>query len=245
MLLVRKLQLTDPRKWHKQIRLMTRNDKTELCISIPDTNKHDHAKNKHDHAKIADFINENFISVLRYSTLKLDLGNMEAFLPAPGPPPKLYPWDVYARLRQVKPGKSSGPDGISPKIIKEFSYEFSTPICDILNSSYNQGVVPEQWKKAIVVPIPKSNPPCADKLRPISLTDCFAKIAEGFITGWVLEDIGDKIDPHQFGNVKGISTTHYLVSLLHFQHQGADKAGNVGTVVLTDFPKHLTGWTTG
>ncbi len=224
---VRELQSTDPRKWHQQIRSMTRNDKAGLCISIPGISEH-------DHTKIADSINEAFIKVSS-GVPPLDLGTLEAFLPAPSLPPKLHPWDVYAQLSRVKPGKSSGPDGISPKVIKEFAYEF--PICDILNSSYNEGVLPQQWKKAIVVPIPKSNPPRADKLRPISLTDCFAKIAESFITKWVLEDIGDKIDPHQFGNIKGVSTSHYLVSLLHFLHQGADRAGNVGTVVLTDFSK--------
>ena len=46
-----------------------------------------------------------------------------------------------------------------------------------------------------------------------------------------------KIDLQQYGNVQGISTSHYLVSLLHNLHQGADKVGNIGTVVLTDFSK--------
>ena len=110
-------------------------------------------------------------------------------------------------------------------------------VYDILNSSYAEGVVPTQWKKAIVVPIPKTNPPKCDKLRPVSLSNCFAKVAETFITDWILEDISDKIDLQQYGNVKGVSTSHYLVSLLHFLHQGADKVNNVGTVVLTDFSK--------
>ena len=128
----------------------------------------------------------------------------------------------------IKASKASGPDGISPKIIKEFAYEFSTPICDILNSSYAEGVVPTQWKKAIVVPIPKTNLPKCDKLRPVSLSDCFAKVAETFITDWILEDISDRIDLQQYGNVKGVSTSHYLVSLLHFLHQGADKSQQCG-----------------
>ena len=37
--------------------------------------------------------------------------------------------------------------------------------------------------------------------------------------------------------VKGISTSHYLVSLMHFLHSGAEVPKNVGTVVLTDFSK--------
>ena len=64
------------------------------------------------------------------------------------------------------------------------------------------------------MPILKANPPKCDKLGPVSLSDCFAKVAETFITGWILQDISDKIDLQQYGNVKGVSTSHYLVSLL-------------------------------
>ena len=42
---------------------------------------------------------------------------------------------------------------------------------------------------------------------------------------------------NQYGNVKGVSTSHYLVSLMHFLHSGAEVPKNVGTVVLTDFSK--------
>ena len=109
---------------------------------------------------------------------------------------------MYTELNNVKTTKATGPDGISPKLVKEFAYELSLPLTDVLNCSYTEGVVPKQWKKAIVVPIPKTKPVRADKLRPISLTDCFAKIGEGFVTNWVLDDIQDKIDPRQFGNIK-------------------------------------------
>ena len=71
----------------------------------------------------------------------------------------------------------------------------------------------------------------------MSLSYCFAKVAETFITDWILEDISHKIDLQQYVNVKGVSTKHYLLSLLHFLHQGADKLNNVGTVVLADFSK--------
>jgi hypothetical protein len=54
---------------------------------------------------------------------------------------------------------------------------------------------------------------------------------------WILDDIGSMIDLKQFGNVKGVSTSHYLLNLFHFLHQGAEKRHNVGTVVLTDFSK--------
>ena len=40
----------------------------------------------------------------------------------------------------------------------------------------------------------------------------------------MLEDASDKIDTQQFGNIKGVSTSHYLVSLLNFLHSGAEMA---------------------
>ena len=71
----------------------------------------------------------------------------------------------------------------------------------------------------------------------MSLTSFFAKITEGFVTGWVLDDVEHKIAKRQFGNMTGMSTAHYLVSLVHYLHQGPDKSQNIGTVVLKDFYK--------
>ena len=87
---------------------------------------------------------------------------------------------------------------------------------------------PSSGNKPFLFPYPKqSTSPRVDKLRPVALTDCFTLIGKRFVTNWVL----------QYGNIKRISTSHYLVSLLHSLHQGNDKINNIGTVVLTDLSK--------
>ena len=96
------------------------------------------------------------------------------------------------------------------------------PRTDILNSSYQQGTVPSQWKQAVVVPIPKTNRPAWNSLRPVSLTDHFAKLAESFMTKWILSNIENKLDPNQFGNRKGVSTAHYLIKLMENLYNHAD-----------------------
>ena len=68
-------------------------------------------------------------------------------------------------------------------------------------------------------------------MRPISLTDIFAKIAERFVAERVVQDIENNIDGSQFGDVLDVSTSHYLVSLQHYLHQVSDKSYNIGTVV--------------
>ena len=50
-------------------------------------------------------------------------------------------------------------------------------------------------------------------MSPISLTDIFAKIAEGFIAKWLVQDIHDSVDINQFGNIQGVSIAHYLLNL--------------------------------
>ena len=83
-------------------------------------------------------------------------------------------------------------------MLKEFAYEFSTPICDILNSSYAEGVVLYTMGKSHC---------CAHSKKmwqiKISVIWYFAiKVAETFISDWILADISDKIVLQQYSNVK-------------------------------------------
>jgi hypothetical protein len=110
-------------------------------------------------------------------------------------------------------------------------------VCDIINSSLCEGVVPTQWKKAIVVPIPKVIPtPSMDKLRPVSLTPTLAKVAETFVTNWVMQDLSQQLDPRPYGNRKARSTSHYLVQLVQYAHQALEDGCNVNLLAI-DYSK--------
>ena len=88
----------------------------------------------------------------------LNTVKLPAFLSTKDPPLQLYPWKVYSELKKFNPTKSGGPDKIPGKIEREFAYELSIPFTDILNASFTEGVVPSQWKRGIVVPVPKQTP---------------------------------------------------------------------------------------
>ena len=123
------------------------------------------------------------------------------------------------------------------KIIKTFSFDLSQPITDIINSSLSEGRVPSQWKKAIVIPIPKVVPtPSLDKLRPVSLTPTVAKIAKSFVADWVMPDIEPALDPRQYGNRKSRSTSHYRVHLIQYLHQALED-GCCANVLAIDYSK--------
>ena len=46
------------------------------------------------------------------------------------------------------------------RVVRQASLSASRIAVDILNSFYAEGIVPTQWKKGIVVPIPKKKTIC-------------------------------------------------------------------------------------
>ena len=58
---------------------------------------------------------------------------------------------------------------------------------------------------------------------------------EGFISEWLEELCPDDDDSVQFGCVKGTSTTHCLIELLHHWSMATDKLGHYVRILLIDF----------
>jgi hypothetical protein len=69
-----------------------------------------------------------------------------------------------------------------------------------------------------------------------SLTNHFV-IAEGYIVNWLFTDIEPNLDPNQYGNRPGRSTSHYLVHLVNTLYSHAETPGSISTVVITDYSK--------
>ena len=59
-------------------------------------------------------------------------------------------------INELKANKSQGPDDFHPKLIKETVNKIKEPLCKIFDKSLQEGVLPDDWKKANVTPIFKS-----------------------------------------------------------------------------------------
>ena len=56
---------------------------------------------------------------------------------------------------------------------------FAAPLAELFNQSINCGIVPQQWKKACITPIPKvAHPTVASDYRPISITSVLSRMLE-------------------------------------------------------------------
>lgn len=146
--------------------------------------------------------------------------------------------EVYSALRRIKTTKSPGPDGIPNKLLKIFALELAPVICHIYNSSLQQGTFPQNLKRSLVVPIPKTSHPRSmeEDLRPISLTAQIGKIMEGFILDSLLVEVSGKLDKKQFA-LPNKSTTQALVYFMHLILSGLDKGNCSARLFFADFRK--------
>ena len=127
------------------------------------------------------------------------------------------PQIVFNKLEHINIRKAPGPDNLPNWFLRDFAFALCDPLSVIFNTSIQTGTVPSIWKQANVIAVPKTKPPKSiqQDIRPISLTPTLSKILESIIGRWMLGKISDKFDPKQFGAIRGRSTSHALVDILH------------------------------
>ena len=60
---------------------------------------------------------------------------------------------VRRLLQQLVVGKACGPDGLSARILRECANELAVPLSKLFQKSLRDGISPEQWAEANIVPI--------------------------------------------------------------------------------------------
>ena len=166
-----------------------------------------------DMRELASRINDSLIAVSADLT-RLTTANIIDDTEAP---PDEYdyfisPEEVFNKLERINIRKSPGPGNLPNWFLRDFAFALCDPLCHIFNVSVQEGEVPNIWKQANVIAIPKTKPTNSieQDLRPISLTATVSKVFESLVGRWMLEAISDKLDSKQFGAVKGRSTSHAL-----------------------------------
>ncbi|KAI8510654.1 hypothetical protein Bbelb_115700 [Branchiostoma belcheri] len=226
---VQTLKGENPARWYADIKTMLNIQNKGLTLNVEGVNP---ANNK----AIAEVVNRALCQVTT-SLPPLNPSLLPTFLPAQ-PTPEINPWEMYIKLKNVQARIKSRWTGWRPG--KDYK-----GICvrvEYTHDSYPgqfsaEGHVPTQWRRANVVPLPKTNPPVLSELRPVSLTPILAKVCESFVSAWTLNDIKHKIDKSQFGCVAGKSTTHCLVDIVHHLSKTSDRPSTVSTLIQTDFAK--------
>ena len=72
-------------------------------------------------------------------------------------------YEVLKIIKSLKNGKAPGPDGITSTMLKHTAAQVAFPLALIFNNSFKEGKIPDDWKRANVVPIHKSGDVCGIK----------------------------------------------------------------------------------
>ena len=142
-------------------------------------------------------------------------------------------------LRGINAHKATGPDAIPAMLLKEAADQLAPILTTIYRASLQQAIVPEEWKKANVVPIfKKGDHSAASNYRPVSLTSIASKMMEHIISSQVMRhlDINDVLHDAQHGFRKRRSCETQLILSADDFLKTLDK--NVQTdAILLDFSK--------
>ena len=85
--------------------------------------------------------------------------------------------DVWNQLITLNPGKSSGPDGCHPHVLREVKEGVVTLLYLIFKKSLEDGKLPTPWKDAIVTALhKKGDKRLPSNYRPVSLTSSISDL---------------------------------------------------------------------
>ena len=144
---------------------------------------------------------------------------------------------------------SCGPDRIHYKMIKRLPKNATNHLLAIYNRIWTGNYFPEEWKEAIVIPIPKPQKDHTNPLnyRPIALTSCLCKVLEKIINNRLMEYLEGKkiLSSVQCGFRKGRATIDHLVRLETYIRQNMAE-GRATVAVFFDLQKaYDTTWRYG
>ncbi|CAM5135878.1 unnamed protein product [Natator depressus] len=146
---------------------------------------------------------------------------------------------VRDHLEKLDEHKSMGPDVLHPRVLKELADVIAEPLAIIFENSWRLGKVPDDWKKANVVPIfKKREKEDPGNYRPVSFTSVPGKIMEQVLKESILKHLEDRkvIRNSQHGFTKGKSC---LTNLIAFYDEitGSVDEGKAVDVLFLNFSK--------
>ncbi len=132
--------------------------------------------------------------------------------------------------------KVTGPDNISTFLLKTFAEELTPAWHQLFQLSINTQVVPEIWKKFIIIPVPKTACRREDNdYRPVALTSNVFKSLERLMLNALRAEVEPVLDEYQFAYTNKRSTSDAISTIMHFTPKHLEIPGAYARLLLTDF----------
>lgn len=103
-------------------------------------------------------------------------------------------------LRKIKPAKAPGVDEVAPEFIKYLGERGRKELLDIMNEAWERGIIPEDWKYGVILPIhKKGDSKECDNYRGITLLTTALKVYETILECRLRERVEKKLSDIQSG----------------------------------------------
>lgn len=132
---------------------------------------------------------------------------------------EITPEEYHRTISDLK-DKSPGCDMITNNMIKKCHVNYQQELLKIYNHSLTTGVVPQTWKRSLIVPIQKPTKPKENlsSYRPISLLSCLGKLLERIVSRRLEKHLESKnlLQAYLFGfrSYKGVEDVVFTLKLL-------------------------------
>jgi hypothetical protein len=126
--------------------------------------------------------------------------------------------DTRNYLQKLNANKAFGPDGISPKLLKEGSSELAPSLTKLFNRSLQDGKFPKLWKRANVIPLHKKQArSILTNYRPVSLLSTVGKVMEKLVFKRLFDYFRENflISLWQSGFLPCVSTVTHMTEMYH------------------------------
>ena len=122
---------------------------------------------------------------------------------------------VLRILEAIEINKACGPDGISARIVRECATELAIPLTVLCGQALSQGIFPNKWKEANIVPIhKKGSTKLAANYRSISLLPLFGKVLERVVCETLYAHVRTALSEEQHGFIPHRSCETNLSSIV-------------------------------
>ena len=133
--------------------------------------------------------------------------------------------EIGTVIRKMKPKKSPGWDSIEVVVVQRAYAPLKGSLTKLFNMCLSTGIVPNEWKKGIVVTLKKSaekDPQEPASYRPICLLPVLGKVLEGIIHTRIQGKVEASLSECQFGFRKGKSTEDAIIKIMELQKTSAN-----------------------
>ena len=132
-------------------------------------------------------------------------------------------WELDNTINGLPKGKAPGWDGVPYDVIAALGQEMRARLLETFNGLWASGGVPDQWREAILIGIPKNASALkGEDFRPVSLLITICKLLEAMIKGrlqWVIDGRDKALPPSDLGFRKHANAQQQVLRVVQAAHE--------------------------